>query len=188
MLTDDDIDRLQAHERAELILRLSRPLSEVGISRHRLVHARRLRITLMTASAVVLVPWTVYLAFTLPPSYQAHNWNLTWVGFDVILLLLTLATLALGARRRMLVIPLAFATGVLVACDAWFDMMTAGPDDRVVSIVTAVVFELPLAALLVSGGLKLLGVVAQRMWLIEPGQHVWQVRLPDPGGKAVLSR
>jgi hypothetical protein len=48
----------------------------------------------------------------------------------------------------------AFATGLLLVCDAWFDVMTADADDIALSLVTAFVVELPLAALLIAGSLQ----------------------------------
>ena len=37
---------------------------------------------LMAVAAVALVPWTVYLALTLPRFYQASHWRLVWVGLS----------------------------------------------------------------------------------------------------------
>ena len=41
------------------------------------------------ASAVLLIPWIAYLGLSLPHRYVAHNWDATWVGFDVLLFVLS---------------------------------------------------------------------------------------------------
>ena len=43
---------------------------------------RRLAATLGLI-AVLLVPWTLWLTFTLPTRHVTHNYRLAWVGFDV---------------------------------------------------------------------------------------------------------
>ena len=35
--------------------------------------------------AMVFVPWTLYLTFTLPPRHVTLHYDLAWVGFDVAL-------------------------------------------------------------------------------------------------------
>ena len=90
------------------------------------------------------------------------------------------ATAVLGYLRRQMLVLTAFATGVLLVCDAWFDVMTAHGDDQVWSVVTALVVELPLAAVLIAGSLQILRLVAARLWALDPGAHAWQVRIPLP--------
>ena len=41
----------------------------------------------MVGATVGLIPWIVYLGVTLPAKYTAHNWTVTWVGFDLLLLI-----------------------------------------------------------------------------------------------------
>ena len=124
-------------ERRELIRRLARPVDDLGPSHRWLRRTRELRILLLVVSSVALVPWIAYLAVSLPPRYVAHNWDVTWVGFDVLLLVLMVATAVLGYLRRQMLVLTAFATGVLLICDAWFDVLTAHGDDQVWSVVTA---------------------------------------------------
>jgi hypothetical protein len=110
--------------------------------------------TVLLLGALLLVPWIGYLAVSLPRRYVAHNWDRTWVGFDVLLLAMLLLTAVLGLRRRPLVVLTGFGTGLLLVCDAWFDVMTADGDDIALSLATALVVELPLAALLVVSSLQ----------------------------------
>lgn len=159
-----------------MIERLSRPLEEVMA----VAQVHRLRwgwLGMMIGGTLVLIPWIVYLSFALPDSYLVHSWTATWVGFDVLLAALMVATVVLGLLRRQLMLLTAFATGVLLVCDAWFDLMTAGPDDFWVSVLTAALADLPLAVLLIAGTLRLVQLTAIRMWLIEPATPLWRLPL-----------
>ena len=180
MLTDEQIAAMSPQERRDLIKRLARPVDDFVPSHRWLRRTRELRILLVVGSAVVLVPWIAYLAITLPPRYVADNWDVTWVGFDVLLLVMMVATAVLGYLRRQMLVMTAFATGVLLVCDAWFDVVTAHGDDQTWSVVSAVVVELPLAALFITGSLQILRLVAARLWALDAGQHAWQVRIPLP--------
>jgi len=180
VLTDEQIAAMSPQERRDLIKRLARPVDDFVPSHRWLRRTRELRILLVVGSAVVLVPWIAYLAITLPPRYVADNWDVTWVGFDVLLLVMMVATAVLGYLRRQMLVMTAFATGVLLVCDAWFDVVTAHGDDQTGSVVSAVVVELPLAALFITGSLQILRLVAARLWALDAGQHAWQVRIPLP--------
>jgi hypothetical protein len=180
VLTDEQIAAMSPQERRDLIKRLARPVDDFVPSHRWLRRTRELRILLVVGSAVVLVPWIAYLAITLPPRYVADNWDVTWVGFDVLLLVMMVATAVLGYLRRQMLVMTAFATGVLLVCDAWFDVVTAHGNDQTWSVVSAVVVELPLAALFIAGSLQILRLVAARLWALDAGQHAWQVRIPLP--------
>jgi hypothetical protein len=180
VLTDEQIAAMSPQERRDLIKRLARPLDDFVPSHRWLRRTRELRVLLVVGSAVVLVPWIAYLAITLPPRYVADNWDVTWVGFDVLLLVMMVATAVLGYLRRQMLVMTAFATGVLLVCDAWFDVVTAHGNDQTWSVVSAVVVELPLAALFITGSLQILRLVAARLWALDAGQHAWQVRIPLP--------
>ena len=110
---DAQIAKMSPEQRRDLILRLERPLDEVfpaTLARR----MRRNRLTLMVGGSIALIPWTIYLAITLPDNYVAHNWPATWIGFDVVLVSSMIATAVLGWLRRELVILPAFTTGVLL--------------------------------------------------------------------------
>lgn len=175
-VSDDQIAAMSATERRELITRLERPLDEV-VPESALVRMRRVRLVLMTGAIVGLIPWIAYLSITLPDRYIANNWTVTWVGFDVLLLLFMVTTAVLGLLRRQLLVLTAFTTGILLICDAWFDVMTATPDDRWLSVLTAVVGELPLAVLLITGAMRILRLTATRLYALAPGMPLWQIPL-----------
>ena len=121
----------------------------------RLVQIRRIREWLALSAAIALIPWTIYLWFTLPQSYTAQHWQAVWVGFDVLLLAFMTATAVLGFARHHLLTLFAFATGVLLVCDAWFDVLTARRGDFAVSVLIAALGELPLAVVLIGGALRI---------------------------------
>ncbi len=66
----------------------------------------------------------------------------------------------------------AFATGVLLICDAWFDWMTSNRADVGWATVTVLFFELPLAVLLITEACRLLRVVPARWGVLEE-RHAW---------------
>jgi hypothetical protein len=175
-VSDAQIAAMSAAERRELITRLERPLDEV-LPESTLVRVRRVRLVLMTGAIIGLIPWTVYLAISLPDKYIAHNWPATWVGFDVLLLSFMATTAVLGLLRRQLLVLTAFTTGILLVCDAWFDVMTAAPSDRWLSVLTAVLGELPLAVLLITGALRILRLTATRLYVLDAGMPLWRIPL-----------
>jgi len=147
VIGDTDLRAMSADERADLARRLAALAPPVprsaGADQER---TRRRFVIVVGVASVLMVPWVVALALTLPPRYLAGHWRATWVGFDLALA----ATLALTAwaalRRRQVVVLAALVSATLLACDAWFDIMTASGPDRWVSFATAVLIELPLAA------------------------------------------
>lgn len=95
---------------------------------------------------LVMIPWSAWLAWSLPERSLAVNYDLAWAGFDV-LLTLVLAAVAISAWRggRWLP-PLASATASLLVVDAWFDVVTShGRGERWEALLRAAFIELPLA-------------------------------------------
>lgn len=175
-LSDAQIAAMSPAQRKDLIQRLERPLEEVfppAIAKR----MRRNRLTLMVAGPIVLIPWIVYLAVSLPDNYVAHNWPATWIGFDCVLIAFMLATAVLGWLRRELVILPAFTTGVLLICDAWFDIMTAGPDQLLMSAAPAAVINVPVAAIMITGAVRILRLTAARLWLLDQATPAWRLPL-----------
>ena len=94
---------MSPEQRLDLIRRLSVAPWTVKTAQHRSVGRREVEIIILVISAVVLIPWIAYLAVTLPHVYVTHNWDQGWVGFDILLLLLIVATAVLGIFRRQMV-------------------------------------------------------------------------------------
>lgn len=177
VLSDARIAAMSPAERRDLIQRLQRPLNELfppPVANR----MRRTRLTLMVGGAIGLIPWIVYLGFTLPANYVAHNWPATWIVFDCVLVAFMAATAVLGWLRRQLVLLTAFTTGVLLICDAWFDVLTAGPGTNlVVPVLTATLGELPLAVIMITGAVRILRLTATRLWFLDPGTPLWRLPL-----------
>ncbi|MCX5242779.1 hypothetical protein OG824_47030 [Streptomyces prunicolor] len=123
---------------------------------------RRHTLELLTVCAVGLVPWTVLLALTLPSGYEVHQWRLTWVGFDILLVVAMASTALLGWRRNRAVILAALTTSVLLICDAWFDVSLAfGTSEVWWSAALALFVELPLAFYLIR---RVMGMISLAHW------------------------
>ena len=98
--------------------------------------------------AALLVPWTIYLVLRLPRHYDAHHYRLSWVGFDVAMVAALIVTGIALARRSPALSRYAAGLSVMLVIDAWFDILNAGTTiDRVMAVVAAALFELPLAYL-----------------------------------------
>lgn len=97
-----------------------------------------------------LVPWTTYLGVALPSHFVVRHWNVAWVGFDGALVLVLAYTAWAAWFRRRIVIASAIVAATLLVCDAWFDVVTSfGTRDEPLTIATALIAELPLAAFFV---------------------------------------
>jgi hypothetical protein len=143
--SDDDLARLSVEERTELVRRV------VAAGAPAPPPQRRRRFLVMASlGSLVLVPWIAFLAATLPHRYEARHWTLAWVGFDVALLVGLAATAFMTWRGRPAVVFPALVTATLLVCDAWFDTTTAQRSDVLVSSLSAVLLELPMAAVLVA--------------------------------------
>ncbi|MGW1909476.1 hypothetical protein ACWCQS_01610 [Streptomyces sp. NPDC002076] len=87
---------------------------------------KRWPLVLLGAAAVLLVPWMVVLALTLPGSTEVDNWPLAWIGLDVLMATGCAATALLGLRGDPRSRLTASATASVAVLDAWFDITTAG--------------------------------------------------------------
>jgi hypothetical protein len=105
-------------------------------------------VLVFAAVAVLLLPWAAALNVWLPDRHVARHWSITWTGFDLALAA-SLVSVAVAAYRASAWLGrLAMTAGTLLACDAWFDLLTAGHGtDLTIAIVAAVAAELPLAAI-----------------------------------------
>ncbi|GAB3657385.1 hypothetical protein GCM10027596_12510 [Nocardioides korecus] len=181
MLDDAEIAALTPQERRDLIVRLSRPADEIVHPRAQ--RARELWVGALALGAGALALWIVFLVLTLPREYKARNWDLTWTGFDLLLLTMVVSTAVLAYRRRQVVALSGFATAMLLVCDAWFDVVTAHGHDRLYSVLSAVVVEIPTAAALVFVSFRVLRLAAIRNWAIPTSGRVWDIKIPLPSGE-----
>lgn len=181
VLTDDEIARLTPAARQQLMARLQRTGEErATVSRF---DRRTLNLLVLSMSAAVLIPWTVYLEFVLPRSYTTRNWNSTWVGFDILLVVALVTTALLAFHRRQLVSLTAFGVGVMLLCDAWFDFMTStAPRDHPAAVLS-LLLEVPLALFFIAEAVNLMVRTGVRTGLVGPRARPWQVPIPAPDGK-----
>jgi hypothetical protein len=103
---------------------------------------------LFALAAIALVPWILYLTFTLPSRHVTSHYDLAWVGFDVGLTASFAASAWAAFRGSQWLAPLAAVTGTMLVCDAWFDIVTSQSGTEMwEAIAEAALAELPLAAL-----------------------------------------
>jgi hypothetical protein len=100
------------------------------------------------------VLWIGVLAAQLPLLAEPTNWNAAWIGLDTLEAAGLLSTGLLLRRQDSRMCVAAAATGMLLYTDAWFDVMTAAPDERMLSVLLAVVAELPVGSLCVALALR----------------------------------
>ncbi len=97
------------------------------------IYFPRWAVALYGLLAAVLIPWIFSLAANLPSHHLARHWDALWVGFDIIMLVTLIITLAFALRRSIWLAVAATALATLFIVDAWFDTLTARPghDQRV---------------------------------------------------------
>lgn len=146
------------------------------------VHLRRLFLAVMTCSFVFLVPWVAYLSTSLPARREVSQWDIAWVGFDCFLVAAIGMTALWAWLRRPILIPWAIITATLLCCDAWFDIVLDwNTPDLFLSVLTAGIGELPLAALLFYAAHRLIRLSMIAAWA-RNGQgrppRIWRARFP----------
>lgn len=101
---------------------------------------------LAVSASVSMLPWMVYLGFTLPARVSSNNYDIAWLGFDSALILVLAAVAYCAIRHRPATGLFAAVACAMLVIDAWFDITTSGSADAMlVAIFLAVVGELPLA-------------------------------------------
>jgi hypothetical protein len=113
--------------------------------------------------------WTVYLASTLPLHAHTRNYRLAWVGFDVGLAIILVATAWLAWRGHRFVGMAATSTATILIVDAWFDVVTAPRGDLTDAVLEAVLAELPLALMCLWIALHVDRVIERRLRRIAAG-------------------
>jgi hypothetical protein len=133
---------------------------------------RALFLAIIVICCVCLAAWTGLLAATLPRFYRAGGWRGAWVGFDIALLAAFAATGWASWRRRQLLIICLVVLATLLCCDAWFDVvLDARTSGFYLSLGSALLIELPLAALAIFTARRLLRMTnaVMRRYLGESG-------------------
>jgi hypothetical protein len=91
--------------------------------------------------------WTLFLALSLPRENLEHHFRLTWVGFDLILVLAVYLTAHMAFRLDARVQAPATVVATLLVVDAWFDVTTSTSRKAATeALILALAVELPAAA------------------------------------------
>jgi hypothetical protein len=97
-------------------------------------------------AAAVTVPWTIFVAVSLPRHYTAHHYWLGWFGFDVALVVVLAITGRSLMRQDVVAHRYATIAATLLVVDAWFDVLNAATTtEQLVAVAMAALVELPLA-------------------------------------------
>lgn len=141
------------------------------------------------AAAVAIVPWTVYLAVTLPKHYSAHFYWFGWTGFDVALVVALVITGRALRHGDVSVHRYASVVATMLVVDAWFNVLNANTRaDRLAAVAMAALVELPLAfvcwriARREVAAVLLVPAQDESDWLDQPRSRAGLRRLPPPGG------
>lgn len=182
VIDESDLQRMTPEERARLARALAglntRSLVPTPLSQRR----RRILIAACLGGVLLLAVWIGVLEVTLPRYYRAGGWRAAWVGFDVGLLLVLAATAWAAWRRRQVLIACLMVLATLLCCDAWFDItLDWGTRGFMVSLLSALLVELPLAVVALIGARRLLRLTIGRLELIAgtaaPVPAFWRVPL-----------
>src|SRR2546430_1803391 len=115
------------------------------------------------------VPWVIFLAITLPRHATFAHYRGVWVGFDTGLVVVLALTGYMAWRGRPNVALAAMAAATMLCVDAWFDVMTTPRGGGfAVSVLLAVLVELPLAAICLWIALHASQVIENRVVLLAP--------------------
>lgn len=157
MFDEDDLRRMSPQERMSLRRALvaidgeDRQAAKAGGRR------RAIFLVVVIVCCVGLAAWTGLLAATLPRYYRAGGWRGAWVGFDLALLAAFAAAGWAAWRRRQILIICLVVLATLLCCDAWFDVvLDAHTRGFWVSLLSAVLIELPLASVAILAARRLL--------------------------------
>jgi len=164
--TADDVEALSARDRALLARWLADSTQRGDIV---LLRGRpRAGLSVTVGGALVLIPWMTELWTTLPDHHSSHQWRLTWTGFDVALTLAFAFAAFAAWRHRQIAVSALTVLGVLLVCDAWFDVMLSwGTSEQTASILAALFAEMPVAILVFALAHGLLRETMQYVWHLE---------------------
>jgi len=157
VIDEEEVRRMTPLQRQQLRLILadmdSRDLAGRAWDRRR----RAIILGVIIVCCIALAAWTGVLAATLPRYYRSGDWRGAWVGFDIALLAAFAATGWASWRRRQMLIVSLVVLATLLCCDAWFDVvLDARTSGFLLSLLSALLIELPLAAVAILGARRLI--------------------------------
>ena len=184
MIDKAELQCLSRRERA----RLMRTLTAIDTPRLASPGSKRRRRLFLAGTIVcclVLAVWIAVLALTLPRYYRSGNWRGAWVGFDVALFCTFAVTAWAAWRGRQLLIMCLLVLATLLLADAWFDVtLDVRTSGFMVSLLSALLVEIPLAVIAIIGARRLLrltiGQIMRREGLSGPVPPLWRIPLFGP--------
>jgi hypothetical protein len=184
---EEELRAMSAQERIRLLHALAEidgrgPVGGLGSPPARSTRRRQVVLVIIIACCIALAIWTGVLAVTLPRYYRSGGWRGAWVGFDIALLAALAATGWAAWRGRQVLIVCLVVLATLLLSDAWFDVVL---DVRTpgfqVSLLSAVIVELPLAALAIAAARRLLrltiGMVTASQGRADRLPPLWRIPL-----------
>jgi hypothetical protein len=131
---------------------------------------------------LVLAAWIGILIVTLPRYYRAGDWRGAWVGFDLAELVTFAVTAWSAWKGRQLLIVCLIVLATLMFCDAWFDVtLDVRTNGFLLSLLSALLIEIPLAVAAVIGARRLLrltiGRIRAHVGLPGPVPSLWRIPL-----------
>jgi hypothetical protein len=153
---EDELRRMTPQQRLKLKRALA-AMDEPDVAVRAIDRRRAILLGVILVCCIGLASWTGLLAATLPRYYRSGGWRGAWVGFDLALLAAFAATGWASWRRRQMLIICLVVLATLLCCDAWFDVvLDAHTKGFQASLLSALLIELPLAALAILGARRLL--------------------------------
>lgn len=165
MFTEDQLQAMSHDERCGLIRALVAMENQEPAPDQSTQRRRAIILVAIVICCVVLAAWVGVLAVTLPRYYRAGGWRGAWVGFDLAELAAFVVTGWAAWRRRQMLLICLVVLATLLCCDAWFDVvLDARTKGFEVSLLSALLVELPLAALAIIGARRLLRATIAATW------------------------
>jgi hypothetical protein len=181
VIDEAELRRMTRKERASLMQMLAcmdmPRLAPEGSQRR-----RRLFLVGLIVCCVVLAVWIGVLAWTLPPYYRTGGWRGAWVGFDVAELIAFGVTAWAAWRGRQILIMSLLVLATLLLADAWFDVtLDVATNGFMLSLLSALLVEIPLAVIAIMGARRLLRITIARVraheGLCGPVPPLWRIPL-----------
>ena len=189
--TEAELRRMSPEERRQLARALASIEHPHPLTDPLRLRRRRFGLLFMVACCIGLAAWIAILLVTLPMRYVSHDWRGVWVGLDIAELAGFAATAWAAWNQRQVLIVLMNVTGTLLVCDAWFDLaLSWGSHGFLMSLLTAVIVELPLALLLFTSARRLVRVTIGTMMKVSgvdgPVPSLWRIPLFADGLEEAL--
>ena len=181
MFDEAELKRMSPRERAKLMRALA-AIDMPRLAARGNPTRRKLFLLGIIVCCVVLAAWIGVLVVTLPRYYRSGDWRGAWVGFDIAELITFVATAWAAWRGRQLLIVCLYVLATLLLADAWFDVtLDVRTSGFVVSLLSAVFIEIPLAVIAIIGARRLLRLTIARIrhqaGLAGPVPPLWRIPL-----------